>query len=86
MKPKITNITGLKPYSVMLEYPDYMDGGTYYSHIMAGSAKVAVEEARDLCTNENWNPHEDCSFIDRPDDLRVLLVLEGHHDDINPGD
>lgn len=76
--------TELKPYSVMLEYPDYMDGGTYYEHVSARSPKEAIAGTRDMCMKENWNDDEGISFIDAPEDLALLLIIEGHHNGIDP--
>jgi hypothetical protein len=66
----------LKPYSVLLLYPDDVnDGGaeTYYAWVEAPDsiAAVALAQRQALATNE-WVERE-------PDDFAPLLVTRGHH-------
>jgi hypothetical protein len=66
----------LKPYSVLLHYPDYIgDYGTetYYAFVEASNPIDAVTAARGQAVAAN-----DCVEID-PEDLAPLLVTKGHH-------
>jgi hypothetical protein len=64
--------TGMKPYSVLLLYPDYISEGddTSYEHVMADSPDQAVEFARQLAAN--------ATECEDPTDFDILLVTEGH--------
>jgi|SRR5579875_1141077 len=66
----------LKPYSVLLLYPDYAnDGGaeTYYAWVEAHDpvAAVAMAQRQALAANE-WSDTD-------PADFAPLLVVAGHH-------
>lgn len=66
----------LKPYSVLLLYPDYIAdayGETYYDFVLATCPKDAVKRARDRRIKTN-----DLSIEDF-EDLAVQLVTEGHN-------
>lgn len=69
----------MKPYSVLLLYPDYAAEAfgqeTYFTHVAAESTFDAVETAQ-LEMKESGDPAD---FI-------PLLVIEGHHNDIKPGE
>jgi hypothetical protein len=65
--------TGLKPYSVLLLYPDYAnDSGTetYYAFVEAADPIDAVAIAQRQAAGEDGHD---------PDDYAPLLVIEGHH-------
>ena len=70
---------GLKPYSVLLLYPDYATsdygGETFYAWVEAETPEKAVEKAR-----EDATAAQIAGNINDPCDFRHLLVLEGHHD------
>jgi hypothetical protein len=66
----------VKPYSVLLLYPDYAnDGGTetYYAWVAATDPSAAVAEARRRAYAANEGE------IMTPSDFDPLLVTEGHH-------
>ena len=70
-------LTGNKPYSVLLLYPDYAnDSGTetYYAFVEASDPidAVAVAQRQAVAAQEGVE-------IDDPDDFAPLLVTEGHH-------
>jgi hypothetical protein len=67
-----------RPYSVLLLYPDHVNGDgteTYYTFVEAPDPVAAVAEARRraLASNE-WTAED----VD-PDGFAPLLVIEGHH-------
>lgn len=71
----------LQPYSVLLLYPDYIANNygqeTYFTHIEATRPADAAKFAQCQLALE---------FDDgggAPDDFFVLLVIEGHHSDVN---
>lgn len=70
----------MKDYSVLLLYPDYLAASygqeTYLAHVTAPSAFEATELAKEQVTEDN----EDGD----PDDFFVLLVCEGHIEDLKP--
>jgi hypothetical protein len=70
-------LTGNKPYSVLLLYPDYAnDSGTetYYAFVDASDPIAAIAVAQRQVVEAN-----DCVGIDDPDDFAPLLVTAGHH-------
>ena len=71
----------MKPYSVLLLYPDYISDNfgheTYYDFVGARGVKSAIKEARRRCIATN-----DLD-LDSPDDLHALLVVEGHQKGLN---
>lgn len=76
LAPPAASDPALKPYSVLLLYPeDVNDGGseTFYAWIEAADPAAAVAEARRraLATNE-WTDRDPADFV-------PLLVTEGHH-------
>lgn len=68
----------MKPYSVLLLYPDYVanDFGsdTFYDFVKAKSVEDAIAKARKRCIKTN-----NLSLNDE-EDLHVLLVTEGHNE------
>jgi hypothetical protein len=76
VEPSPSDQTGLKPYSVLLLYPDYIgDYGTetYYAFVEATDAVGAVAVAqRQAVAAQSID-------IDDPTDFAPLLVTEGHH-------
>jgi hypothetical protein len=82
MKPKITNITGLKPYSVLLLYPDYMSDNygqeTYFCHVRALNPDEAIENAQAEAVQAN-TPDGEEPDLSETEDFAPLLVLDGHH-------
>lgn len=67
----------LKPYSVLLLYPDYIgDYGeeTYYAFVLAPDSIEAVATAKRQALAAQD------SVVFPPDDFAALLVTEGHHD------
>ena len=63
----------MKPYSVLLLYPDYLratDWESYYTHITADSTDAARMAAQQEAAVKN--------FIDTPQDFVPLIVLSGH--------
>ena len=69
-----------KKYTVLLLYPDYIasDYGqeTYLAHVEAHSANGAVLVARNEVAGIYGETHGS--------DFYVLLVIKGHHNDLNP--
>lgn len=67
----------LKPYSVLLLYPDYIASNygqeTYFAHVGSANVKEAIKAAQETVAEAN-----DC---DNPEDFFCLLVLNGHHDE-----
>lgn len=66
-------------YSVLLLYPDYMADTcleTYFTHVYADSPMEGAQFAR----MEYFNHHK--KYMNSPNDLAVLLVIKGHHDDL----
>lgn len=65
----------LKPYSVLLLYPDYLSGSegveTYYAWVKALSNTDAIEQAQIEARSVNTA----CRVLE---DFRPLLVLKGH--------
>lgn len=77
---EVTNKTKLNKYSVLLLRPDYIactfGHDTYYTHVVARNAKMAVRAARrDVC-------EADGQATGAAIDYYVLLVLAGHRKDI----
>lgn len=72
----------LKPYTVLLLRPDYVADqfgtDTYMAHVEAGSVAEAEDMARSNAVQGDWQ--EGCNYDHA--DYAVLLVLEGHHNDI----
>ena len=71
----------MKPYSVLLLYPDYMqDQGleTYYAHVEAMNPRIAVSRARQLAVAANTDEHG-CN-VENPGDFALLIILAGHHE------
>jgi hypothetical protein len=69
----------MQPYSVLLSYPVDWEGKveTYLAHVHAPSSGGAIVRAlKDMKLANEWE--------DLPDDVQVLLVCEGHIQDINP--
>jgi hypothetical protein len=66
----------LKPYSVLLRYPDYANVGgteTYYAWVEAHDPIAAIAEAqRQAIATNGWSDTD-------PTDFAPLLVVEGHH-------
>lgn len=77
---EVTNKPKLNKYSVLLLRPDYIAGtfghDTYYTHVVARNAKMAVREARrDVCKTDEQD-------VGAANNYYVLLVLAGHRKDI----
>lgn len=74
--PKSEWEAALKPYSVLLHYPDYLDDTgyeTFYAFVTAADSMEAVAVAqRQAAAAQSIE-------IDDPDDFQPLLVVEGHH-------
>ena len=75
-EPPAASDPAIKPFSVLLLYPDYAnDGGTetYYAWVEASDpiGAVAVARRQALAAQEG--------VIFPPDDFAPLLVTEGHH-------
>ena len=74
----------MKPYSVLLLYPDYFADNfgqdTFFTHVEALGPKEAVRTAQHEIQTANQQE------VDDPTDFYPLLVIEGHHDDVKPGD
>lgn len=71
----------MKDYSVLLLYPDDMNQGgqeTYYEFVVAHDPAEAIKIAREHAVTDNFMEP------DEAEDFFVLLVIEGHHTDINP--
>jgi hypothetical protein len=66
----------IKPYSVLLAYPDYLDSDgteTFYAFVEAADSATAVVEARRQAVAAN-------DYVEiNPADFVPLLVTEGHH-------
>jgi hypothetical protein len=70
----------MKPYTVLLLYPDYMnDNGdeTYLAHVEATDPREAVTAARQQAVAANTDEHG-CNLND-PTDMTALIVFPGHH-------
>lgn len=72
----------MKNYSVLLLRPDYMTDNfgqdTYYAHVTASTPEGAIEAAKlDVLM-------ADASKEGDKDDYAVLLVIEGHHENVSP--
>lgn len=75
----------MKYYTVLLLYPDYFTDNygqeTHLNTVEADTPEEAVSLARAICVSDN----SDSEYQIRGDeDLFVLLVIEGSHQDINP--
>ena len=70
---------GKKKYSVLLLYPDYLSDGTttYYHLTEACSPKKAALKAQQAALKALGE-----AVCDDCEDLLVLLLIEGHHNDL----
>lgn len=82
----------LKAYSVLLRYPDYIaDDETWFGQVNAENPRHAAAKAQlECCEDNGWaigtgRPNDEDALQDL-DDLAVLLVIRGHHEDENPND
>ena len=69
----------MKPYSVLLKYPETMTDGeleTYYAFVTAETIPGAVHAARLVAVAEQAPEAE---YV--PSDFGLLLLIEGHHTD-----
>lgn len=80
-----------EPYTVLLLYPDSIanDYGheTYLAHVMANSPAAAVSEAQSHAAETNGFPDTYPDADERSqvmDSFFPLLVISGHHKDVNP--
>lgn len=74
----------LKPYTVILLYPDYVTddfGETFMTSVDAIDPVAAVREARLECLDSNKWTGEDAYPLE---DFRVIAVMAGKHEDLNP--
>jgi hypothetical protein len=64
-------------YSVLLLYPGYLSDGpeTYLAWVVARDPQDAVAMAQIVAAGED----QQCK-----DDFKVLLLVEGHHNDVKP--
>lgn len=64
----------MKKYSVLLMYPDYISdtAETFYTFVTAQNRKAAILKAQKECKAESF------ISLDSLDDLRVILVIDGH--------
>jgi hypothetical protein len=73
----------MKPYSVMLKYPDAEgDDCTWYGFVEADTPAEAVRVAQRCCMDDNTyggDGEDEVCWIDDPEELSVLLVIDGHH-------
>jgi hypothetical protein len=68
-------------YTVLLRRPDYVttdDLDTYLTHIVATNPELAVQYARAEAVAA------DDEDVENAEDYAVLLVVEGHLNDLNP--
>lgn len=76
----------MKPYIVLLLYPDYLSSShygeeTHYAHVEAEDANAAVYAARlDAAAQHASAGYEVEDLIA---DFALLLVIEGHHADLS---
>ena len=69
-------LTGVKPFSVLLLYPDYAnDSGTetFYAFVQATDAIAAVSQAQRQAVAAQEGAEAE------PEDFAALLVTQGHH-------
>lgn len=79
-----------KPYTVLLMYPDYIaanyGGETYLAHVDGSNVLDAVNKAQADAVAANYEDEADREQFyaegHSGDDFEVLLVIEGHHDDL----
>lgn len=62
----------MNSYTVILQYPDYLDGGHYVTCTEAATIREAVAKVRAECCDALG---DDC--LDDPDDLLCLFVFGG---------
>jgi hypothetical protein len=82
----------MKHYTVILLYPeeatDDFGHDTWMSSVQAVDPTAAVVIAREECLMGNgwqWeDPDDDVPYV-TPESLFVIAVIEGDHDDVNPG-
>lgn len=76
----------MKPYTVLLAYPDYMcDGGleTYMTCVRAATVKEAQLLAQSEAAMAQVEEAEDeYDALPQPDEFIVLAVIEGYHMDV----
>ena len=67
-------------FTVLLRYPDYVsdDGETYMAHVVAGTPLEACRKAQIRAMRACTYPME------THHDFLPLLVIAGHHRDLNP--
>lgn len=73
----------LKPFSVMLLYPQYLwddEPDTYYAHVVAESADKALEAARLEAAIASGYESLCCDPACNPKDFRCVSIIEGHHE------
>lgn len=72
----------LKPFSVLLLYPDYLSDNygeeTYYAHVTALNADDAIKVAQTEAAKANTAEGEEFDIRDAQS-FAPLLVIEGHH-------
>jgi hypothetical protein len=72
----------MKPYSVLLLYPDYLnDSGTetYYAHVEAADEVAAVARAQALAYEAARDDVTGEPYCEDREDFVPLLVTHGHH-------
>ena len=79
----------MKPYTVLLLYPDYASGNfgheTYLAHVTAADPTAAILAARQQCDADYRRPNRDeADGFNDLEDLFVHAVFAGHHDDLKP--
>jgi hypothetical protein len=88
----MTTKTKLKPFSVLLLYPDYIADQygeeTFYGWTKAKNSLVAIANVQDQAAKHNDTYYEDylskdgytsLMAVNRPCDFTPLLVIKGHH-------
>jgi len=77
----------MKDYTVLLLYPEYLADEygeeTYLAHVSVNDTTEAIYAARLEAAFEFTTTDEDDEFTN-PDDFFVLLVCEGHIEDLKP--
>jgi hypothetical protein len=72
----------MKPYTVLLLYPDYLQdqvNDTYFAHVEASNAWEAVSYARNQAVGVGTDAPDGWDYVD-PEDFAVLIVIAGHHE------
>lgn len=75
----------MKPYTVILLYPEYMTDGrveTYFAHVEAENLDAAARLAQEEAARENHIEDEyDEMASPQPGEFDVLFVFDGHQYD-----